>query len=186
LAGAALTRHAVAAAGTAHRDGVGADDAHRDRQLRLPHQGHPQHQVVAQEAVAHDAAPIAQRITLAEAAVADLDGQIARLDAMVKTATGKGWTRTAMALVGRQSTSRAAALVAERRQAADRLADLKVQQASVDARHARGTAEAGPALYLAKLFGSNDTEAVVRLITAFLVLVLDPLAVLLTLAATRQ
>jgi hypothetical protein len=38
----------------------------------------------------------------------------------------------------------------------------------------------------AKLFDSNDTEAVVRLITALLVLVLDPLAALLTLAATRQ
>jgi hypothetical protein len=46
--------------------------------------------------------------------------------------------------------------------------------------------EAGPALYLAKLFGSNDTEAVVRLIKALLVLVLDPLAVLLTLAASRD
>jgi hypothetical protein len=31
----------------------------------------------------------------------------------------------------------------------------------------------------------NDTEAVARLITALLVLMLDPLAVLLTLAATR-
>jgi hypothetical protein len=40
-------------------------------------------------------------------------------------------------------------------------------------------------LYIAKLFGSNDTEAVVRVITALLVLVLDPLAVLLTLAASQ-
>jgi hypothetical protein len=54
-----------------------------------------------------------------------------------------------------------------------------------NAQRARITTEAGPALYLAKLFGSNDTEAVVRLITALLVLVLDPLAVLLTLAAAR-
>jgi hypothetical protein len=44
-------------------------------------------------------------------------------------------------------------------------------------------AEAGP-LYLAKLFRSNDTEAMMRLITALPVLVLDPLAVLLTLAAS--
>jgi hypothetical protein len=76
--------------------------------------------------------------------------------------------------------------MAERQQAAERLADLKVQQADVDAQRARVTAEAGPALYLAKLFGSNDTEAVVRLITALLVLVLDPLALLLTLAAARR
>jgi hypothetical protein len=60
-----------------------------------------------------------------------------------------------------------------------------VQQASVEAQRAGVTVEAGPALYLAKLFGSNDTEALLRLITALLVLVLDPLAVLLTLAAAR-
>jgi hypothetical protein len=55
-----------------------------------------------------------------------------------------------MALVGSR-----AALLAERQQAAERLADLKVQEANVDAQRARVTAEAGPALYLAKLFGSK-------------------------------
>jgi hypothetical protein len=43
--------------------------------------------------------------------------------------------------------------VAERQQASDRLADLKVQQAKVEAQRARLTAEADPALYLAKPFG---------------------------------
>jgi hypothetical protein len=75
--------------------------------------------------------------------------------------------------------------VAERQSTAERLAELKVQQANVEAERARLTAEAGPALY-AKLFASDDTEAVVRLITALLALVLDPLAVLLTLAAARD
>lgn len=41
----------------------------------------------------------------------------------------------------------------------------------VDAQRARITAEAGPAFPLAKLFGSDDTEAVVRSITVLLVLV---------------
>jgi hypothetical protein len=36
------------------------------------------------------------------------------------------------------------------------------------------------------LFGSDDTEATVRLITLLLVLVLDPLAVLLTIAAAGR
>jgi hypothetical protein len=49
-----------------------------------------------------------------------------------------------------------------------------MQQANVEAQRARVTAEASPAFYLAKLFGSDDTETVVRLITAPLVLVLDP------------
>jgi hypothetical protein len=64
------------------------------------------------------------------------------------------------------------------------LADLKVAQAGILARRATVAAEVGPALYLAKLFGSDDSEAMVRLITALLVLVLDPLAVLLTIAVT--
>jgi hypothetical protein len=49
---------------------------------------HLQHQVAAREAVDRDAAPIAQRIALAEADVRDLDGRIAQLDAMVNTVTG--------------------------------------------------------------------------------------------------
>jgi hypothetical protein len=43
---------------------------------------------------------------------------------MVNIAAGRDWTKTAMALVGRQSASRTT-LVTERQQAADRLADLK-------------------------------------------------------------
>ena len=72
----------------------------------------------AQGAVDRDAAPLTQRIALAEANVRDLDGRIARLDAMVSAGTGRGWTKTAMALVGRQRASRAT-LVAERQQAAE-------------------------------------------------------------------
>jgi hypothetical protein len=78
---------------------------------------HLQHHIAAREMVDRDAEPIAQRIALTQATVADLDGQIARLDAVVKTATARGWTKTAMALVGRQSPSRTT-LVAERQQAA--------------------------------------------------------------------
>jgi hypothetical protein len=44
---------------------------------------------------------------LAEPSVANLDLRIGQLDAMVNTATGRNWTKTAMALVGRQSAARA-------------------------------------------------------------------------------
>jgi signal transduction histidine kinase len=143
---------------------------------------HLEHQVVMREAVDRDAAPIVQRIAEAEAAVQDFDRRILQLDDMVRAATRRGYTRTAMTLVADQAKSRAA-LVAERQAAAEKLAALKVEQVNVDAQRARLANESGPALYLAKLFGSNDTEAMVRRITALLVLVLDPLAVLLTIAA---
>jgi hypothetical protein len=41
-----------------------------------------------------------------------------------------------------------------------------LQEAGSQERRAGITAEAGSALYLAELFGSNDAEAMVRLITA--------------------
>jgi hypothetical protein len=146
---------------------------------------HLDHQVAANESVARDAAPIAQRIALAETAVRDLDARIAQLDDMVKVATAHGRTKVAMALVSDQSRGRGD-LVVQRRAAAERLSDLRVEQAGVEARQSRVDSESGPALYLAKLFGSDNTEGMVRLITALLVLVLDPLAVLLTIAASRR
>jgi hypothetical protein len=66
-----------------------------------------------------------------------------------------------------------------RQAAASTLADLRVQQADIEMHRQQVAAEVGPALYLAKLFGSDDVEAAIRLITLALVLVLDPLAVLL-------
>jgi hypothetical protein len=146
---------------------------------------HLDHQVAANESVDRDAAPIAQGIALAEAAVRDLDSRIAQLDDMVKIATARGRTKVAMALVNDQSRGRGD-LVAQRRAAAERLSDLRVELAGIEARRSRVASESGPALYLAKLFGSDNTEGMVRLITALLVLVLDPLAVLLTIAASRQ
>jgi hypothetical protein len=74
---------------------------------------HLDHQVTASEAVDHDAAPLAERITLAQSTVHDLDGPIVQLDAMVTASTTRGWTKTGMALVGDQAGQRAA-LVGER------------------------------------------------------------------------
>jgi len=144
---------------------------------------HLEHQMAAAQAIDRDAAPLGQRITLAETLVKDIDGRIARLDEMVRVATAHGRTKIAMALVDDQSRNRGD-LISQRQAAAERLSDLRVEQANVEAKRARVAGEAGPALYVAKLFGSDDTEATVRLITALLVIVLDPLAVLLTIAAS--
>ena len=60
---------------------------------------HLDRQIVAAEAIARDAAPLQQRIALAQSAVADLDGRIVQLDDMVKASTMRGRTKLAMALV---------------------------------------------------------------------------------------
>jgi hypothetical protein len=146
---------------------------------------HLAHQVAAIESVDRDVVAVTQRIALADAAVRDLDGRVARLDAIVTVATSRGSTRTAMALVSDQTRARAD-LMKQRAAAAERLAELRVEAASIEQRRARVTAETGPARYLATLLGVTDSEAPVRIITGLIVVVLDPLAVLLTIAATRR
>jgi hypothetical protein len=143
------------------------------------------HRLEAAEAIDRDAAPLAQRIALAESSVRDLDARVQQLDAIVLAATTRGRTTTAMSLVADQNKLRAE-LIGQRRAAAERLADLRVEQAGIEARRARVASDSGPALYLAKLFRSNDTEGAVRIVTAVLVFVLDPTAVLLTLAIASR
>jgi len=96
----------------------------------------------------------------------------------------RGRINTATGVLADQACSRAA-LVEQRRLAAERLLSLKVAQAGVEAQRARIAIEDGPATYLARLFGTSDPELMVRLIAALLVLTIDPLALLLTIAATR-
>jgi hypothetical protein len=75
-----------------------------------------------------------------------------------------------------------AALMAERRTAAKRLADLRTQLGAIEGRGARVASEIGPARYLAELLGWDDGESAVKFISAILVLTIDPGTVLLTLA----
>ncbi|HEY2528244.1 MAG TPA: hypothetical protein VGJ20_09905 [Xanthobacteraceae bacterium] len=88
---------------------------------------------------------------------------------MVKAATSRGYIKTAMRLVDDQAKSRAD-LAASAPGRGRTMGRLEGAAANVEARRTRVTAEAGPALYLAKLFGSVDTETIVRLITALLAL----------------
>jgi hypothetical protein len=142
---------------------------------------HLAHQVEAREAIDRDAAPVAQRIALTESIVRDLDGRIGRLDDIVKAATTRNSVRTAMALVSEQERGRAD-LVAQRQAVAAKLADLRVQVSALEGRRAQIAGEAGPARYFADLLGWGDGETAVKLITALLVLTIDPTALLLTLA----
>jgi hypothetical protein len=57
-----------------------------------------------------NAADVKARIEVQQGVVGDLDRRIARLDGMVQAATKRGYTRTAMRLVGRQTASRAGPL----------------------------------------------------------------------------
>ena len=76
-------------------------------------------------------------------------------------------------------------IVAERQHQAQALASLQIEKAKIDAERRRAEADVGPLQYLAELTGApaTDLERPVRLLTLALVAVLDPMAVVLLLAA---
>jgi hypothetical protein len=76
--------------------------------------------------------------------------------------------------------------VAQRQGIAERIAKLKEEQAGIEARKARTAAELGPALGIARLFGSSDVDGAIRVVCLLLVLAMDPLSLLLVIAASRR
>ena len=79
-------------------------------------------------------------------------------------------------------------IVAERQREAQAFASLQIEKAKIDAQRRRAEADVGPVRYLAELMGipANDLELPIRLLTLALVAVLDPMAVVLLLAAGIQ
>jgi hypothetical protein len=80
-----------------------------------------------------------------------------------------------------------AMLVAEREQAAEALADLKLERGRVQARATIAESEAMPLHYAAELLGmGGDDERAIRLLIALMVLCCDPLAIALTAAVSAR
>jgi len=77
------------------------------------------------------------------------------------------------------------AIARARQEAADKLVELQGFRAGLDAERARVAAQTGPARFLAMQLGT-DAETVIRWLVALLVLLIDPSAVVLTIAAARR
>jgi hypothetical protein len=135
-------------------------------------------------AVAGRSADTDARLSMQAGVVADLDRRIAQIDKAVETATSKGRTSSAMALVDNQRKTRAD-LVAQRTKEARTLASLQVEKAAVDGERRKVEADLGPVRYLATLLGTGDQD-VLRWFILVVAVLLDPAAVLLLLAATRR
>lgn len=135
--------------------------------------------VTAAARVDGKAADVKARIEVQQGIVADLDRRIGQLDA-----TGRGYTRTAMRLVNDQA-SRRADLERQREEAAGQLAQIELEQASVNSERQAADADLTPVRYLATLLGSTD-EATMPWFILTVALLLDPAAVLLLFAAARE
>jgi hypothetical protein len=142
-------------------------------------------QAVAREAQVTDhTARIEARKKLAAASVADIDRRIAQIDATVDEATRRGRTTSAMVLVAHEADRRNE-LIAERARAASVLASIEVEKAGIENERDGLAAESGPVRYLSKLIGV-DQDTATRWFVLFVALLLDPLALVLLLAATAR
>jgi hypothetical protein len=126
------------------------------------------------------------RIEVAGQAVTDLDRRLGQIDLAIETAAKRGRTKTALIAFSDQKTVRAA-LSGERQRAAEGLAELKAQRASVVARGRQADAEAAPIRFVAELLGmGGDDERAIRWLILLMVACCDPLAIALTAATSAR
>ena len=146
--------------------------------------GHLEHMAVVDQGLADRTADAEVRIAIQIRTVADLDRRIAQIDAAIEESTRLGRPLGAMTIADQKHRERAD-IVAERQREGQALASLQIEKAKVDAQRRRAEADVGPVRYLAELMGipATDLERPVRLLTLALVAVLDPMAVVLLLAA---
>jgi hypothetical protein len=140
----------------------------------------------AQSAVEMQDAAIAAKIEVTAGRVVDLDRQIAQIDDAVAAATKRGRTGAALSVMEGQRKARAA-LAGEREKAAGALAALKAERATIAAHGHRIETEAAPIAYVAEMLGiGTDSERAIRWLIALMVLCCDPLAIVLTAAASAR
>jgi hypothetical protein len=145
---------------------------------------HLEHMMAVDLALADRTADIDARLAIQGQTVADLDRRIAQIDAAIEQSTRLGRPVGAMTIADQKHRDRAD-IVAERQHQAQALASLQIEKAKIDVQRRRAEADVGPLRYLAELTGApnTDLERPVRWLTLALVAVLDPMAVVLLLAA---
>jgi hypothetical protein len=146
---------------------------------------HLDHMAAVDLALADGTADTEARLAIQGQTVADLDRRIAQIDTAVEASTRLGRPVGAMTISDQKRRERAD-IVAERQREAQALTGLQIEKARIEALRRRAEADVGPVRYLAELMGipATDLERPVRLLTLAFVAVLDPMAVVLLLAAS--
>jgi hypothetical protein len=116
--------------------------------------------------------------------VADVEKQDREIADVIGKMTFTGQTKVALTAIGSQQARRDV-IGKARQEAADKLVDLKTQRSHLDAESKRVFAETGSARFLAAQLGT-DAETVIRWLVLVIVLLIDPTAIVLTIAASMK
>jgi hypothetical protein len=147
---------------------------------------HIEQQLIASTGDAETVQILDSKIEYQQQQIDDVDKQISQIDDNVAKMTEKGQTKTSLQAIKQQKTARDG-LVAKKDSLIDEMSALKTEKIAAETRVKKLEAEVGPLKYVAALIYDDadvDTlERAVRLVIVLLVLVFDPLAVVLLIAA---
>ncbi len=126
------------------------------------------------------------RIQYQQDQIDDVDKQVAQIDGNVAKMTEKGQTKSSLQAIKQQKAARDE-LVSKKGALVEEMSQLKTEKITAESRLKKLEAEVGPLKYIAALIyeeaDTNTLEKAVRLVIILLVLVFDPLAVILLIAA---
>ena len=126
------------------------------------------------------------KITYQQQQIEDVDKQVAQIDSNITKFTEKGQAKSSLAAIESQRKTRDA-LIAKKDGMIEKISELKTQKITIESRVKKIEAEVGPLKYIAAVIfdnpGTNQLEESVRIVIMMLVIVFDPLAIVLLIAA---
>jgi hypothetical protein len=121
-----------------------------------------------------------------EGSIADLDKQVAQIDAAIEKMTEKNRAENSLKAAEQQRKTRGD-LIKRKNDEIKKLSELKTQKIKYESEFKKVEAEIGPIKYVGDMiYGTDDADSIdkaVRLVIMLIMIVFDPLAVLLLIAA---
>ena len=131
---------------------------------------------------------IDNKISVEDQAIKDLDIQITQIDNAISSMTQKGQAKSSLRAAEQQRKTREE-LTKKKSEHLQTISDLKTEKVKLEGEVKKLEAEVGPLKYIAELIyenaDTNQLEKAVRWVIILIILVFDPLAVLLLIAANN-
>lgn len=148
---------------------------------------HIEQSIVLSTGVVDQVAILDNKIASEQDKIADIEKQVAQIDTAIDTITSKGQGKSALQAAERQRKARDE-LIAKKDKFVEAISVLKTERVKLSSEVKKLEAEVGPIKYIAELIyndAETNLESAVRIVILLLVLVFDPLAVVLLIAANH-
>lgn len=151
---------------------------------------HIDQQLKANTGTAEQITILKSKLDLETSKLEDVEQQISQIDNAINKLTEKGQASTSLNAVNSQRRNKNE-LIKQKNEINSQIAQIRVEKAKLESEQMKIEAEIGPLKYIAEMiYGEEDAkthfDSAVRLIIVILVIVFDPLAVILLIAANSS